>query len=286
MRLDDADLGKLLEQKIREVIDPDHQWRNGWTELADIFQVPIAVGVEIRNPLVFAGVLTVFRQKVMDAIGNSLTWEPMKEPYKGVSIVRIKPNAQDGLNLDREFGNPALYYVTLDRAFYLATKVEPIRDLIDKHLARKGNASGGAVVEVNQSVHISPAAAKKAKEFVHGWLEWETHRRALDAARVLHPLHRGKLIGPDDPAASADAKIFQLLGFVPVSPDNEPYTYDVKNDEVVNRRHGSSRMPDLRPAIAEASPLAKMLEQFASIRADLRFREDGIHTIVTLKRGK
>ena len=45
-------------------------------------------------------------------------------------------------------------------------------------------------------------------------------------------------------------------------------------------------MPDLHPAIGEASPLAKMLDRFASIRADLRFREDGIHTIVTLKRGK
>src|SRR6266540_6623938 len=34
------------------------------------------------------------------------------------------------------------------------------------------------------------------------------------------------------------------------------------------------------------APLTRLLEQLRSIRADLRFREDGIHTVLTIERQK
>lgn len=76
----------------------------------------------------------------------------------------------------------------------------------------------------------------------------------------------------------------QYLGFVPVSPDLAPFRYERQKEEVVNLRHGTLRQPRLSPGVEANSPLGKLLEEFATIRADLRFREDGIHTTLTFRR--
>ena len=76
----------------------------------------------------------------------------------------------------------------------------------------------------------------------------------------------------------------KYLGFIPVSPDGAPFRYQAGADEVVNERHGTLSNPRLHSTIDPASPLADLLEQFQSLRADLRFREDGVHTVVTFSR--
>ena len=76
----------------------------------------------------------------------------------------------------------------------------------------------------------------------------------------------------------------QYFGFVPVSPDLAPFRYEWQKEEVVNLRHGSLRQPKLHKGIEANSPLGVMLEEFSSIRADLRFREDGIHTTLTMRK--
>jgi hypothetical protein len=69
-----------------------------------------------------------------------------------------------------------------------------------------------------------------------------------------------------------------------VSPDGAAYLYDRRLDEVTNRRHGSWRQPQLRPTLAVNAPLRAILEEFKTLRIDLRFREDGIHTTLTWER--
>jgi hypothetical protein len=76
----------------------------------------------------------------------------------------------------------------------------------------------------------------------------------------------------------------KFLGFIPVSPDDAAYQYDAARDEIVNQRHGSLRQPRLHANIADRSPLAGLLAQFPSLRIDLRFREDGFHSVVTIER--
>jgi hypothetical protein len=71
---------------------------------------------------------------------------------------------------------------------------------------------------------------------------------------------------------------------VPVSPDGAAYSCDRKPDEVVNARHGPRRRPKTPRALAEDAPLEQLLAQLRSIRADPRFREDGIHTVLTIDR--
>jgi len=62
------------------------------------------------------------------------------------------------------------------------------------------------------------------------------------------------------------------------------YLYDQRLDEVTNRRHGSWRQPQLRPTLAVNAPLRAILEEFKTLRIDLRFHEDGIHTTLTWER--
>jgi hypothetical protein len=71
---------------------------------------------------------------------------------------------------------------------------------------------------------------------------------------------------------------------VPVSPDGSKDRHDAHTEDVLNVRHGSLRRPHLHAAIDETSPVAKRLGELRTVRADLRFREDGIHTILTIDR--
>jgi hypothetical protein len=71
---------------------------------------------------------------------------------------------------------------------------------------------------------------------------------------------------------------------VPVSPDGTAYAYDRRTDEVRNERHGSPRRPQSHASLADGAALKALLGQLRTIRADLRFREDGIHTTLTIDR--
>ena len=78
--------------------------------------------------------------------------------------------------------------------------------------------------------------------------------------------------------------VFGNHGFEPVSPDHAAEFYDAKRDEIFNKRHGSPRRPRLADGIDADSPLRKLLDEIQSIRADMRFREDGLHATVTVRR--
>ncbi len=74
------------------------------------------------------------------------------------------------------------------------------------------------------------------------------------------------------------------FGFVPVSPDGAAYRSDRGRDEVVNDRHGSPGRPKLHRDLDETSPLARLLGRLESVRADMRFRDDGVLGTVTVQR--
>jgi hypothetical protein len=71
---------------------------------------------------------------------------------------------------------------------------------------------------------------------------------------------------------------------VPISPDGEEHVHDGRLNEVRNIRHGSLARPIYHDQLAPGSALARLLEQMRTLRADLRFREDGVHTVLTIDR--
>ena len=89
---------------------------------------------------------------------------------------------------------------------------------------------------------------------------------------------------PDAGEAARKEAARRFLGFVPVSADGSAYRYDARRGEVVNGRHGSHRRPELHGRVAEGSELGKLLDQVKGLRAELRFLDDGLHTVLTIDR--
>jgi hypothetical protein len=290
VRLDDSPVyAKIAEYWMNQEMDPEGSATQNFWVFTDglIFQVPLTVGVGVKNPLVFAGFLSAIKAHLNQILPDGLEWEPM-EPYKDVRMVRIRPKPNGEVARAIPGGEPALYYVLLDGGWYISLRPEPIKDLIDMSKARAKNDDKNAkkpeTVLINTSLHLAPPAAKEAGHLLQAYLEWETHRRAVANAPLWQVLYQGNLIPANADDATKRKIAFQYFGFVPVSADGAAYSFDAKSGEVVNARHGSPRRPLLHHRLAEGAPLAKILEQFQTVRADLRFREDGIHTVLSIER--
>jgi hypothetical protein len=290
VRLDD---GSAYE-KLVKLEDRANQGDNVDVEevAKQVWSLPIAVAADIRNPLVFAGTLTALRTSVKASLPGALTWEPLEKEYRGVSIVRIQatpagremlgPVVREGRGRKEAF-LPALYYAMIDGGFYLTLNEEMLRRLIDEAVAKR---DGKGTVEVASSLYLAPAAAEQTKGLLRRFLEHQTHEQARTALPIWYALYRAGIVAGDAKPEQALEAAYRYLGYVPVSPDGTGYRYDRAHDEVANERHGSFRKPTLQKTTAEGSPLNFLLDQLRTVRADLRFREDGIHTVLTIERGK
>jgi hypothetical protein len=158
--------------------------------------------------------------------------------------------------------------------------------LIDRSVLRKEGKLKEVADEreVNTVLYVVPSALKAGKDGVRLLLEYETHKKALASNLRWQPFYRAGLLDEKTGAAAKKDLAMRFLGYVPISPDLSPEFYDVKRDEVFSKRHGSLRQPRLAAGIDAGSPLGKLLDELALLRADLRFREDGLYTTVTLRR--
>jgi hypothetical protein len=289
IRFDDSEVyGKLGRLMLQRELDP--QVSNWAEEVEAVFQVSVTVGVGIKNSLVFAGVLTGLRGAVNNAAPDAVTWERLEPDYKGIGIVRVqaKPRGMIDQQLNRDRNGtflPALYYAVIDGGWYISPREDCIKEVIDRALARReGKLPKPETVPVNTSLYVSPQAGKQTKEFAKFYLEWQTHRQALGNAPFWYALYRAGLVPENATEEVREKTALHYLSFVPVSAEGAPYVYERKTDEVINRRHGSLRRPELHSTLAEQAPLAQLLEQFQTTRADLRFREDGVNTVLTIER--
>ena len=198
--------------------------------------------------------------------------------YKGIDLVEV--------TFDQD--KNVLYHAVVDDAWYISTREASLKQLIDYAIARREGKEPATkkedLIPINASLYIAPSVAQKASAALHYYLEWECHRRALPNLPIWYALYRGGLVDERTPEKARNAVAMRFLGFVPVSPDGAAYAYDAKTGEVVNRRHGSWRQPHWRSGIEAASPLGRLLDEFRTMRADLRFQEDGVNTTVTIER--
>ncbi|HEV3081036.1 MAG TPA: hypothetical protein VGY66_14740 [Gemmataceae bacterium] len=283
---DDATIGKLVDYWMHRQIAAspanDAEDARGAVRLA--LQLPLTAGVRIRDRAKF----NKFFEDMQSELRNfaPYTATRLKPEYKGIPITRVQfqPGNMiaDELRLKRL---PNLYHAVIEGWWYVSLREAPLKELIDRAVAKRaGKEVTGTAVPINFSVYAGPKAASEARQALHYYLEWETHRRALVNCPAWFTLYRSGLISPQAPETAKQAAAMRFLTFVPVSPDGATYAYAPEADEVVNQRHGSLRKPRLQPGIEDASPLGRLLEQFRSLRADLRFREDGVHTTVTIER--
>jgi hypothetical protein len=287
LRWDDSPkFRELMELWVRQDYEPldEPTWQRRVVRLA--WQLPLTLGARIDDQRDFDGFLK--------GIGDSwnLKATTSTPAYKGVSIrrVRFSEDPLFGRDLDppdtpkeKRFV-PVVYHTQVDGFWYVSTSLDSLRDIIDHAVARRANpGKESEKVELNSSLYLAPEAMLTAAGPFRSYLEWESQRRAVANNPLWYVLHRAGVVA-DGNSPQAWQTALRFYGFVPVSPDSSSYSYHATTDEMSNWGYGTLRRPELRPTLPANSPLARWLDQLRTVRVDLRFREDGVQTILTLDR--
>jgi hypothetical protein len=281
----------LVRREMGEVKDADFRAQEGRLFL----QLPFTLNVKIGDEKAFDQLLAQFEPLILAILGGPV--ERTTARHKGTTITtyRFKAESPFADLVNRELGladapaeqkiTPILTHAKIGGVWHLGFNEKVLRDHIDVIEARKHRRLPDLDrPAVNASVYVNPHAAVEARGALRSYLEWETHRRAVANTTFWQTLYRSGVLAPDADEKTMRATAHHWYGFVPVSPDDSEYVFDRTGAEVVNVRHGSLRKPRLHDDLAESAPLANLLQQVRTIRADLRFREDGIHTTLTLER--
>jgi hypothetical protein len=290
---DEAFSHKLVEWAVRADLDPSAS-RAGYEEL--FWQLPLVLTVKSDNVERVSRLFTDLWQGALGDSGKKL----LLRKYRDVTIREAPVDASryrltvefikgwlDKLRDQPEFGligsmlrmfpdkeaPKAIYATSIDKEYCLSWSETALERAIDKALSRKPKPGGE---EVNAALHLSTRG--KAASALQGYLEWQTHRRAQGSTAIWEALRRAGL----DPKQPAEAR--RLLGYAPISPDGSAFEADKRLDEVRNVRHGSLSRPVVHDRPSADSPVASLLRSIREFGVQLRFREDGVHTILTLER--
>ncbi len=250
-----------------------------WDDVEQFIRAfPVTLGAHVPKAKTFARELKNWEKDRW--LGFATVTREQLPAYKGVDRMLME------VKFDRE--KIALYHAVIDDVWYISSREASLKHLIDRSIARREGKAPVTkkedLIPINGSLYIAPSAARKAGDALRYYLEWECHRRALPNLPIWYTLYRSGLVDETMPEKARNAAAMRYFGFVPVSPDGAAYVHEAKTDEVVNRRHGSWRRPQWHAGIEPTSPLGRLLDQFRTMRADLRFQEDGVNTTVTIER--
>ncbi len=289
---DDAIFDKWVELYFRRQLRPPQQMSviEREPEGRLLLQMPITLGAKIANENQFDQQLQMLSGLLDGFVGKN---DRSASEYKGVTITHIKfkedSNLVNEVNRNREPGEPlcvpSLHHAKIDGFWYISLREEPIRGLIDEWRTR-GEPSAKGLVTGNSAIQIVPSKAVKAERALKLYQEWESHCRAVANCSAWQTLFRTKVLPEGAGKQEMNRAALHWFGYIPVSPDRRPYVYLAKFDEAENVWHGSPRNPQMRGGFDEHAPLAQLLDEFRKIRAELRFQEDGVNTVVTIERKK
>jgi hypothetical protein len=284
-----ASLKDIVELLIRWEADPRVNLRKEYDRL--FWKLPL--GVSLRGPEALLGDPTTVVQ-ALQFVGkgepkmgkyNGATLISMaidEEKYRGAAAMLTRGSDQTPFAtllavLPTQEAPAALHVALIDKILFVSANEDLLKKVIDQ--AQKKPAEQAR--EVNAGLFISPANAGAAASL---FLEYEGHSLALLNNQVWNAFYQTGLLAPDAAEAVRKETARRFLGSIPVSPDGTSYRYDARLGEVLNGRHGSLRQPDLHSRVAEGSELARLLDQLRSLRAELRFEENNLHTVLTIDR--
>jgi hypothetical protein len=301
LQLDEnAVLRRMVEVLIRWEADPRTNLRQEYDRL--FWKLPLGVSLQGKADRVEADV-----EEMVNLIRYIAGGEPEVTKHKGVPIHRVPISGERyremGRSLEMASQQPdvqplvtllallptqesplALYVAAVGQGILVSANEDFVKKRIDQAEERKKAREGKApetAREANAALFISPANARAAASL---FLEHEGHSLALLNNPVWNCFYQAGLLAPDAADSVRERTARHYLGFVPVSPDGSPYRYDARRREVVSERHGSQHRPDWHDQVAASSELGKFLDQVKSLHAELRFLENGLHTVVTIQR--
>jgi hypothetical protein len=221
------------------------------------------------------------------ALAELSEWVTSREakPHKGVEVKEYllgnKPLRDwDGLwAVVRELADskqPTLYCATFGGGSFFSFNRQAIESRIDawkKGAKMKGDPASAGFFLTRNRRHVSA--------LIEWLLERQVRKQAHSANALWQSLYDARVVTPKMSEAEQEQVALRLWGFVPAAPDGSRSVWDAETRQVRNLRHGTSDRPTSHKSLDPKSPLLKFLRRFESVNADLRFREDGIHTIIT-----
>jgi len=298
IRLDDTPvIRQRVELRILRDLEP---MRSKEAEDSLFWRLPLSAGIAIRDKERVAENVDRFWEDTRLADGKLTT-----EKYRGIDIksVPIKKDVfVQGVADLRAFGQrddflgslfslmpdkeaPAkLHYAFVGDGYYISPNLAAIKRLVDLDKSQKARLKG-LTDPLNASLYIAPSATKTA-DAVQLYLEWETHKQALANNAIWLALEQAGVLPAQASEQERQRIARHFLGYVPVSPDGAAYRYDRARDDVASARHGTYTHERLHVRLGADSAVRDLLQILKSVRADLRFPDDGIHTAFTIDRAR
>jgi hypothetical protein len=185
------------------------------------------------------------------------------------------------VTLIRENMPPSAYYERIGQAQYLMADKKMARERISRR--QNDTSEAGKGVAASFFLTRKQPGMSAAIELL---LEARVREKAHSANVMWQALYDANVVTPKMSEADRRKVALRLWGFIPSAPDGSASVWDRATQQVTNARHGTWHHPATHKKLAPKSPLAKFLHRFESLNADLRFRRDGVHTVITFRRAK
>ncbi len=189
----------------------------------------------------------------------------------------LSPLALLPLMFPREKPPAAFYTAQIADGWYTALDEKPLVGRIDAWKKGAGDDKGEPAAAGVLLSTRRPGMAATAEMF----LESQARHKALAANVMWQALYDAGAVTPEMSDDERARVALRLWGFVPAAPDGTAAVWDARSRQVRNTRHGTWSSPAAHVAPDARSPLARFVRGFDTLGIDLRFREDGIHAVMT-----
>ena len=182
-----------------------------------------------------------------------------------------------------------LYLARIGGGVYLASKPEILEDLVQLTAAQADPAKKAAAPDAPDAhgiVRIRPENWNQAlADFQLGWAE-NGRAACLNNLSLLSSAARALAAASQTPPKPEQVlqTAQRLYGRHLYCPDGGRYELRPDRPEVVCSVHGCPAAPRQAAAPAPDSALGALLKEFAGLTAELNFREDGLHAVLTIRR--
>jgi len=268
--------------------------------MTSFFQVPAALGIDVKNGFSLAAFLVAMQGMVKSAAPDLVRFTP-QDPYKGVTFVKISPapNGPISRELEREAERAreaiaaagqrdtqttqpevGVYYGTIKNGFYVSTQKSVLEHLVDRSQAPASSAPPREV-EYNFLLTASPSNAQRARPLIEKGTAQISRVAERDRLRQAWLLYRCGAVGANDDVTSAAQKWF---GGELILPSGGQISYNPARDEAVSSVWGPMRQMKSAKEAGARNPMLQLVDSIAHLRAWLRFTDDGLLSHVEVER--
>jgi hypothetical protein len=238
----------------------------------NFYRMPIALHVEVKDPLKLAAFLTALRAVVDGSAPNMTRWENKTWHEQGYVRIGVDPNSE----VDKSFSQAALYYAPMGDSLVLSLREDVVQRAIDRRIARKAGKPEAAHEKPWLGSSLGMRAEKDALDVLGGiWMGEFGDSLRTSAWSALPILNEWKRRFPnEDPVALHE----RLWGVHLTTPCDGTFAWNDALQTMETSDFGSPAAPKTGPRLPNA------LERFARGEFGLGFEGEGLRVRFELER--